>query len=1025
MALLAMLKAGGAYVPLDPSLPAERLATCADDAGAARRRHAAPALAERVPSGAAVRVDVDADEVVRRDRPEAPRARRLPGGPGVRDLHLGLHRPAQGRGGGARRGGRAPRRAWRRVHGIVPEDRVLQFASAGFDVSLEQVFFPLLTGATLVLRGAELWSAAEFRARVRALGDHRRQPAAGVLAGGARTERPRTRCAGVRLLLIGGDALPARRGGRAAAPARLVNCYGPTETRRHRHGVRGAERGAAGDRWRRSGGRFPGATAYVLDARGAPVPVGVAGELYIGGPLLARGYLGRPALTAERFVPDPFGGEPGGAAVPHRRPGALARDGDDRVPGAHRLPGEGPRLPHRAGRDRGGGCASHAAVRDAVVLAREDAPGDKRLVAYLVGRRRTRRRCGRTCRERLPEYMVPAAYVRLDALPLTPNGKVDRKALPAPGGRRVRRARVRGAVRRRRSRRSRRSGRSCWARSGWAGGDHFFELGGHSLLAVRVVSRVRQALGVEVSPRDLFERPVLADFARGLETAARAEAPAIAPVDRSAALPLSFAQQRLWFLEQLGGPGAAYHIPMRLRLRGELDRGALERALDRIVARHEALRTTFPTVDGEPVQRIAPVEESGFRLVEHDLRASPDAEDELRRLVADEAGAPFDLARGPLIRGRLVRMAADDHVLLLTMHHIVSDGWSAGVLFRELGALYAAFARGEPDPLPPLPVQYADYAAWHRRWVDGAVLEAQAEYWTRTLAGAPELLELPADRPRPPRQDFAGASVNVELDEALTAALKTLSQRHGTTLFMTLLAGWAAVLARLSGQDDVVIGTPSANRGQRRDRGADRLLRQHAAAARGPLRRAHGGGAAGAGEGAGAGGAAEPGHPVRAGGGAGAARAQPGAHPALPGDVRLAERAGRQHWSCRGCSGRRPRCRDPRRRRAKFDLTLTLGESGGRHRGGAELRHRALRPGDGGALRRLPAARAGGDGGGRAQAGGPAGPALREPSGAGWWRSGTRTDAGYPAGACVHELFEAQAARTPDAVALVLARASG
>ncbi|HEX5726509.1 MAG TPA: condensation domain-containing protein, partial [Longimicrobiaceae bacterium] len=268
-----------------------------------------------------------------------------------------------------------------------------------------------------------------------------------------------------------------------------------------------------------------------------------------------------------------------------------------------------------------------------------------------------------------------------------------------------------------------------------------------------------------------------------------------------------------WFLEQLGNLGSTYHIPMRLRLRGDLDRGALARSLDRIVARHEVLRTSFPTVDGEPVQHIAPVEESGFQLVEHDLHASANAEDELRGLVQDEASAPFDLEQGPLTRGRLVRMATDDNVLLLTMHHIVSDGWSTGVLFRELGVLYAAFARGEPDPLPSLPVQYADYVVWHRRWVEGPVLEAQAEYWTETLAGAPELLELPADHPRPAKQNFAGASVEVELDEALTRALKTLGQRHGTTLFMTLLAGWAAVLARLSGQDDVVIGTPSANRG--------------------------------------------------------------------------------------------------------------------------------------------------------------------------------------------------------------------
>ncbi|HEX2081189.1 MAG TPA: amino acid adenylation domain-containing protein, partial [Longimicrobium sp.] len=287
------------------------------------------------------------------------------------------------------------------------------------------------------------------------------------------------------------------------------------------------------------------------------------------------------------------------------------------------------------------------------------------------------------------------------------------------------------------------------------------------------------------------------------------------PAPREGRLPLSFAQQRLWFLEQLGGLGGTYHMPMRLRLRGGLDRDALVGALDGIVARHEALRTTFAQVDGVPEQRIAPAAASGFHLVEHDLGGAADAEAELGRWMAEEAGAPFDLERGPLIRGRLIRLAADDHVLLLTMHHIVSDGWSMGVLTGELSALYAAHARGTEARLPALPVQYADYAAWQRRWVEGEVLEAQAEYWTRTLEGAPELLELPTDRPRPAQVDHAGAMLGVELDEALAAELKALSRRHGTTLFMTLLAGWAVVLGRLSGQAEVVVGTPAAGRGRR------------------------------------------------------------------------------------------------------------------------------------------------------------------------------------------------------------------
>jgi amino acid adenylation domain-containing protein len=809
VALLATLKAGGVYVPLDPSLPAARLAYITEDAGV-RAVVTRAGLADRVPAGVAVRVDVDVDTHEVSAAPgETPRALVFP-----EDLAYVIYTSGstgQPKGVAVEHGAAAAHLvSVARVHGIVPEDRVLQFASAGFDVSLEQVFFPLLTGATLVLRGAELWSATEFQARVRDLGiTVANLPPAywQEVADGAADDALN----GIRLLLIGGDALPASAADSRGA-GRLVNCYGPTETVVTATAF-AVESGAAGGSLVPIGRPLPGRAVYVLDPLGAPVPVGVAGELYIGGPLLARGYLGRPALTAGRFVPDPFGGAPGGR---------LYRTGDRvRWSASGNLEFLGRtdfQVKIRGFRIELGeieaALRSHDAVRDAVVLARADAPGDTRLVAYVAGDETAGADVLRAhLAERLPEYMIPAAYVRLETLPLTPNGKVDRKALPAPDGDAFATRGYEapsGAVEQ--------AVATIWAellRAERVGrGDHFFELGGHSLLAVRVASRVRQALSVEASPRDVFERPVLADFARGLDSAARAEAAAIVPVDRSSAIPLSFAQQRLWFLEQMGNLGSTYHVPMRLRLLGELNRDALERALDRIVARHEALRTTIQTVDGEPVQRIVPAEESGFRLVEHDLRAAPDAEDELQRLVSDEAGAPFDLAHGPLIRGRLIRVAEDDHVLLLTMHHIVSDGWSAGVLHRELGALYAAFVRGDADPLPPLPIQYADYAAWHRRLVDGAVLDAQAEYWTQTLAGAPELLELPADRPRPPRQDFAGASLPIELDVDVTEALKTLSHRHGTTLFMTLLAGWAVVLARLSGQDDVVIGTPSANRGR-------------------------------------------------------------------------------------------------------------------------------------------------------------------------------------------------------------------
>ena len=285
-------------------------------------------------------------------------------------------------------------------------------------------------------------------------------------------------------------------------------------------------------------------------------------------------------------------------------------------------------------------------------------------------------------------------------------------------------------------------------------------------------------------------------------------------VERGGDLPLSFAQQRLWFLAQMNGGSEAYQIPLGLHLQGKLNRLALQRALDRIVERHEALRTTFATVDGEPVQRIAPVKGIRFHLLEHDLRQHEDAQSELQRLIVEEARERFDLQTGPLVRGRLIQMAEEEHALLITMHHIVSDEWSLGMLVRELSTLYSAHVRAEEDPLPELPVQYADYAVWQRKWMQGEVLEAQAEYWRKNLAGAPPLVSLPTDRVRQPRQDHAGATAEFVLEEKLTARLKDLSRTHGTTLYMTILSAWAVLLGRLSNHQDVVIGTPVANRGR-------------------------------------------------------------------------------------------------------------------------------------------------------------------------------------------------------------------
>ncbi|HEX8317689.1 non-ribosomal peptide synthase/polyketide synthase [Longimicrobium sp.] len=1022
--VLGVLKAGGAYVPLDPGYPAERLAyTLADSAPAAVlvQTH----LRDRVAGADVPVVELDASAPAWAALPATD-----PGRGGLRPEHLAYVIYTSGS-TGRPKGVRVPHGSVGATLAVAGEafgfgagDRVPSLASFAFDIWLFETLLPLLGGATVRLvpreRVPDVPRLVEDLARctvvhavpalMRRIVEEVRAAPEGVL---------RT----LRHAFVGGDAVAPDllEEMRAAFPAAEIHVlYGPTEgaiiCASHRLGGEAAARQMVGR-------PLGNAALYVVEPGGDVAAVGAPGELCLGGASVARDYLGRPGLTAERFVPDPFSSQPGarlyrtGDRVRWLADGSVEflgrTDFQVKVRGFRIEPGE---IEARL--------AEHPGVREAVVLVREDTRGEKRLVAYVAGDGTAGAEVLRAhLSDRLPEYMVPAAYVRLDALPLTPNGKVDRRALPAPEGDafpargyEAPSGTVEEAV------------AAIWAellgveRVGRR--DHFFELGGHSLLAVRVVSRVREALGLAASPRDVFERPVLADLARALQAAAQAETMAIAPVDRTAAIPLSFAQQRLWFLEQLGNLGSTYHIPMGLRLRGHLDRGALVRSLDRIVARHEALRTSFPTVDGEPVQRIAPVEESTFGLVEHDLHAAPDPEDGLRRLVQDEASAPFDLEHGPLVRGRLVRMAADDHVLLLTLHHIVSDGWSMGVLHRELGALYTAFVHGEPDPLPPLPVQYADYAVWHRRWVEGPVLKAQAEYWLATLAGAPELVELPTDHPRPAKQDFTGASVNVELDAALTAALRTMSQRRGTTLFMTLLAGWATVLARLSGQDEVVVGTPSANRGRSEIEGligffvnmlpvrvdlsgapsvADALRRVKARALEAQQNQDI------------------PFEQV-------VERVQPArslSHPPLfqvmfawqnapDGSLELPGLALAPLYPPDGArSGD-----SPWQVRAKFDLSLTLREDGGRIEGVVEyataLFERETVERYAGYLRRVLEGMAADDAKPVDELG-----LLSAAERRRLVEEWNATDAAFPAGACIHELFEAQAERTPGAVAVV------
>ncbi|WP_456015626.1 amino acid adenylation domain-containing protein [Pseudomonas fluorescens] len=601
----------------------------------------------------------------------------------------------------------------------------------------------------------------------------------------------------LRTLLIGGDRL--RQFARAQR-FELINNYGPTEAT-----VVATSGKVEAGRPLHIGKPVANATVYLLDEQQRPVPLGVAGELYVGGKGVARGYLNRPELTAERFLQDPFN------AGRMYRTGDLARwlpDGNIEYLGRN-----DDQVKIRGVRIELGEIETQLnqlpGIQEAVVLVRED-----RLVAYFtetpsfaplaVGDIRAH------LVAHLPDYMVPVAYVKLEALPLTANGKLDRKALPAPDM---------AAVFTREYEAPQGEIESVLAQI-WADvlhvarvgrRDHFFELGGHSLLAMRMVSQVRQRLGVELILGDLFANAELAAVAEVLAQSGRSTLPDILPASRDEPVPLSFAQQRLWFLALMEGANTAYNIPIGLRLRGQLHVEALQRALARIVARHETLRSRFAQHGDDAQVLIVPAEDV-LPLQVQDLRRHPQPQQALDALIHGEASAPFDLERGPLLRGRLVVMADDHHVLLLTLHHIVSDGWSMGVLTRELMALYQAFSHGLPDPLPPLAIQYGDFAVWQRLWLSGEVLQRQSSYWQQALAGAPALLTLPTDRPRPAQQDYAGSSVEVRLDERLTAGLKALSQRHGTTLYMTLMSAWASLLARLSGQHDLVIGSPVANR---------------------------------------------------------------------------------------------------------------------------------------------------------------------------------------------------------------------
>jgi amino acid adenylation domain-containing protein len=808
VAELAVLIAGGAYLPLDPAHPLERRAWILEDS-AVPGLITSRALAGTLAGGSTQILAIDGD----RDLPEEGRVRVpvLPenlayviytsgstGRPkGTELTHAGLRHLL----------------AWhQREYGLSPADRTTLLASPAFDASVAEIWPALAAGASLHVPPQEAisvpadllaWLAAE-RITVCFL------PTPLAEACLELTLPPDL---SLRVLLTAGDRLHpvARR-----LPFRLINLYGPTEcsvattagevaTGPEHPGLPAIGRPLAGFR------------VHLLDRGLRPVPDGGPGEIAIAGTGLARGYLRRPELTAECFVPDPWAGEGPGSRL--YRTGDLARllpsgeldfvgriDDQVKIRGFRIELGEVEAALLR--------CTE---VRQAAVVARPGPAGDPRLVAYVVSADPAAfpspDELRRQLQAILPEAMVPGVFVVLEALPLSPHGKVDRKALPAPESivgverepipLRTAAEEILGGI-----------WREVLGIERVGAGDHFLEVGGHSLLAAQVVARVRERLGVELPVRDLFEIPVLGALAARIEALAGGAKPSspIVPVPRTGDLPLSFAQERVWFLQQLDPEILSYQAQARIRFRGPLHVEALRRSLTEIVRRHEIFRTTFPTAGNRPVQRFHPAWSVPLPVV--DLSGLPAGVREMQaeRETVALCRRRFDVARLPLVHWVLLRLDAGDHVWLHAEHHLVHDGWSFNRIMAELMALYAAFARGEPSPLPELPLQFADWAVWQREWMRGPEAAEQIAWWKRTLSGRPTVLELPTDRPRPRRQSFAGRVERVELPPPLCAALRAVSRREGVSLYTLMQAAFATLLSRSSGQDQVNVGSAVANR---------------------------------------------------------------------------------------------------------------------------------------------------------------------------------------------------------------------
>ncbi|HJT57689.1 MAG TPA: amino acid adenylation domain-containing protein, partial [Ktedonobacteraceae bacterium] len=811
--LLGVLKAGGAYVPLDPTYPRERLAFMLADVQIPLLLIHQPTYS-KLPAHEAIVVHLDSDwHLVAQQSKENPCSR-----VDVENAAYVIYTSGStGRPKGVvvtHRGIGNLSRSQVQAFGVHDESHVLQFASLSFDASISEVAMTLLVGATLylaprqrLLPGPELLSMLDERGiTVLTL------PPSALAALPVQDIWP-----ALETLVVAGEACSAELAAQWASRCRFFNAYGPTEATVC--ASIGAYNGQQPQQKPGMGYPIANTQIYVLDEHLQPAPIGVPGEIYLAGVGLARGYLKRAEVTAERFIPHPFSAV-GGARL--YKTGDLARY---RVDGSLEFIGRvDQQVKVRGHRIELGEIEAvlrqHPEVMESVVMVREEVPGDQRLVAYMVacdGTKPAINNVRQYVQEQLPDYMLPSSFIILDALPLMPNGKVDRRALLTLDTNDMEQSEAVVVARSPIEELITMIWTEVLGHAVDSVYENFFESGGHSLLATQVISRVRTVLQVELPVQSMFDAPTVAEFAGLIEQAIRSEhgveAPPLLPVSREQDLPLSFAQQRLWFFDQLEPGSSAYNIPNAVRLTGRLDTAVLERCLKELVRRHESLRTTFVSQAGQPVQMISSALTVELPVVDLQPISHYARWPEALRLTGEEALIPFDLAHGPLLRARLLRQEQQEHLLLLTMHHIISDAWSMRVLVGELSSLYNAYVQQQPSPLADLPLQYVDFAAWQRGWLQGAALDQQVNYWTRRLRGA-AVLDLPTDHVRPAVQSFRGAHQSRWLPSELSQQLQQLSQRQGVTLFMTLLAAFQVLLCRYSGQHDLSIGTPVANRTQ-------------------------------------------------------------------------------------------------------------------------------------------------------------------------------------------------------------------